>query len=73
MGVRPQFLTHGRRVHNGGMQDLTDSISYMARTRAYYLALGYNNPYEWAHFMEVPFHPMAKPRSEEHTSELQSH
>ena len=43
------------------MQDLSAPIAYMARTRAYYLALGYNNPYEWAHFDEVPFHPLGKP------------
>ncbi len=35
-----------------------DAVPYMARTRAYYLALGYNNPYEWAHFEEVPFQPL---------------
>ena len=42
------------------MNDLSGPISYMARTRAYYLALGYNNPYEWAHFEEVPFTPLKK-------------
>ena len=36
-------------------------IPYMQRTRAYYLALGYDNPYRWAHFREVPFTPLAKP------------
>ena len=43
------------------MNDLQAPISYMARTRAYYLALGYNNPYEWAHFDEVPFTRLAQP------------
>jgi hypothetical protein len=43
------------------MSDLDAPISYMARTRAYYLALGYNNPYEWAHFDEVPFSPLKRP------------
>lgn len=43
------------------MQDLEAPIPYMARTRAYYLALGYQNPYEWAHFDEVPFQPLSKP------------
>ena len=33
----------------------------MARTRAYYLALGYDNPYQWAHFDEVPFTVLKKP------------
>src|SRR5262249_28620956 len=29
------------------------------RTRDYYLALGYDNPYRWAHFVDVPFTPLA--------------
>jgi len=36
-------------------------IPYMQRTHDYYLALGYNNPYRWAHFVEVPFTPLGKP------------
>ena len=36
-------------------------IPYMQRTRAYYLALGYPNPYRWAHFVEVPFTPLRTP------------
>ena len=36
-------------------------IPYMQRTRAYYLALGYENPYRWAHYRDVPFSPLAKP------------
>jgi D-proline reductase (dithiol) PrdB len=36
-------------------------IPYMQRTRDYYLALGYGNPYRWAHFVEVPFTPLALP------------
>ena len=39
-------------------------IPYMQRTRAYYLALGYESPYRWAHFPEVPFSPLAKPLDE---------
>src|SRR5204862_1964230 len=35
-------------------------IPYMQRTRDYYLALGYNNPYRWAHCVEVPFTPLRK-------------
>ena len=34
------------------------AIPYMQRTRDYYLALGYGNPYRWAHFAEVPFTPL---------------
>lgn len=33
-------------------------ISYIQRTANYYLGLGYNNPYQWACFDDVPFiHP----------------
>ena len=34
---------------------------YMERTRRYYLALGYDNPYAWAHHDDVPFHPHTLP------------
>ena len=30
-------------------------ISYIDRTREYYGALGYQSPYRWAHFGDVPF------------------
>src|SRR5213594_103071 len=36
-------------------------IPYMQRTRDYYVALGYGNPYRWAHFAEVPFTPLRTP------------
>jgi D-proline reductase (dithiol) PrdB len=36
-------------------------IAYLQRTRDWYLALGYGNPYVWAHHAEVPFQPLAKP------------
>ena len=39
-------------------------IPYMQRTRAYYLALGYENPYRWAHYRVVPFTPLPKPLSD---------
>lgn len=38
-------------------------VPYMQRTRDYYLALGYGNPYRWAHFVEVPFTPLSTPLS----------
>jgi glycine/betaine/sarcosine/D-proline reductase family selenoprotein B len=37
---------------------------YMQRTRDWYLALGYGNPYKWAHYSEVPFQSLAKPLRE---------
>ena len=39
-------------------------IPYMQRTRDYYLALGYDNPYCWAHYDEVPFAPLGVPLAE---------
>ena len=36
-------------------------IQYMRRTREYYLALGYDNPYRWAHYTDAPFTPLARP------------
>jgi hypothetical protein len=33
----------------------------MARTREWYLALGYDNPYVWAHHEDVPFTRLARP------------
>jgi hypothetical protein len=36
-------------------------VRYMERTRAYYLGLGYENPYVWAHYIDVPFSPLKKP------------
>ncbi len=44
--------------------DLNAPVGYMQRTRDYYLALGYNNPYRWSHFDEVPFTPLKKPLAE---------
>ena len=36
-------------------------VRYIERTRNYYLGLGYDNPYVWAHYTEVPFSPLKKP------------
>jgi hypothetical protein len=36
-------------------------IAYMARTRAYYEAIGYDTPYRWAHFAAAPFQPLQQP------------
>jgi len=35
-------------------------IRYIDRSRAYYLALGYDNPYRWAHNGDVPFTKLTK-------------
>ncbi|MGO4127158.1 glycine/sarcosine/betaine reductase selenoprotein B family protein [Inquilinus sp. YAF38] len=39
-------------------------IPYLQRIRSYYQALGYGAPYEWAHCVSVPFHPLDKPLSQ---------
>src|SRR4030095_6037374 len=41
--------------------DYDAPIDYMRRTRDYYLALGYDNPYRWAHYVDAPFAPLGKP------------
>jgi D-proline reductase (dithiol) PrdB len=37
------------------------AVSYIDKSREYYLAQGYGNPYKWAHFADVPFTPLKKP------------
>lgn len=36
-------------------------VRYIERTRSYYLGLGYDNPYVWAHYQDVPFTRLKKP------------
>jgi hypothetical protein len=51
----------GRADDPGLAPDADEPIPYMARTRAYYAALGYPVPYRWAHHHDAPFQPLAKP------------
>ncbi|MCX7142331.1 MAG: glycine/sarcosine/betaine reductase selenoprotein B family protein [Proteobacteria bacterium] len=39
-------------------------VRYIDRTRDYYLSKGYDKPYKWAHFEDVPFTPLKKPLAE---------
>ncbi len=39
-------------------------VSYIDRTREFYRAQGYEKPYQWAHFEEVPFVRLPKPLTE---------
>ena len=39
-------------------------IDYLDRIRTWYLALGYETPYRWATFDNVPFTPLGKPPAE---------
>ena len=40
---------------------MTRPIAYIERTREWYLALGYGEPYVWAHYADTPFQPLNKP------------
>jgi hypothetical protein len=42
-----------------GMDDVP--VPYMQRTRDWYLGLGFDNPYVWAHYRDVPFAPLNGP------------
>ena len=44
--------------------ELDQPIRYIERTRNYYLGLGYDNPYVWAHYIKVPFTRLKKPLSQ---------
>jgi len=41
--------------------ELNQPVRYIERTRNYYLGLGYETPYVWAHYIDVPFTPLQKP------------
>lgn len=41
-----------------------EPIPYVERSRSYYLAQGYDNPYNWAQHDEVPFTRLSKPLSQ---------
>lgn len=43
---------------------MSEPVGYMERTRAYYAALGYEKPYVWAQFEDVPFTPLERPLSD---------
>src|SRR5260370_9327894 len=39
-------------------------VSYIDKSREYYSASGYEQPYRWAHYEDVPFSRLAKPLSQ---------
>ena len=39
-------------------------VSYIDKSREYYLARGHANPYRWASHADAPFAPLAKPLSQ---------
>lgn len=48
-------------VMEAEVADYDVPIPYMQRTRNYYLAIGYDTPYRWAHNVEAPFQPLKRP------------
>ena len=56
-------MTSVRATHYGFAAPHDAPIPYLQRIRDYYQALGYGAPYEWAHYAEVPFHPLKAPLS----------
>jgi D-proline reductase (dithiol) PrdB len=54
-------MTSVRVTHYGFALPHDAPIPYLQRIRDYYQALGYGAPYEWAHYAEVPFHPLNAP------------
>ena len=53
-------------------------VSYIDKSREFYLAKGYGNPYRWASNPDAPFAPLTKPLSESRvalvtTAALDSH
>jgi len=48
-------------VMEAEVADYDVPIPYMQRTRNYYLAIGYDTPYRWAHNIDTPFQPLKKP------------
>jgi D-proline reductase (dithiol) PrdB len=43
------------------MTQQDNPLPYLQRIKSYYLALGYAQPYRWAHFSDVPFSLLTKP------------
>ena len=39
-------------------------VSYIDKSREYYLARGYANPYQWAHYEDAPLATLIKPLNE---------
>jgi D-proline reductase (dithiol) PrdB len=39
-------------------------VRYIDRTREYYRSEGYDRPYRWAHFDDIPFAPLGRPLAE---------
>ena len=56
MGIAAEAEGRGEQDRGLGFAPDHDApVPYMARTRDYYAALGYETPYRWSHFADVPF------------------
>lgn len=56
--IPPLARSHAARVVDWRMADDDAPLDYIARTHAWYGALGYGNPYQYARFDDVPFAAM---------------
>jgi hypothetical protein len=54
-------MTDNAHTYSAYAPDLDEPIRYMQRTRDYYQAIGYDEPYRWAHFDQAPFQSLRKP------------
>jgi len=56
MNLPVRRLAAGHEEHR-----MQGPVPYMQRTRDWYLALGYDNPYVWAHHDDAPFQLLPRP------------
>ena len=54
-------MTNSPAAPEDTVQEFDVPVPYMQRTRDYYLAIGYDTPYRWAHNVVAPFQPLTKP------------
>lgn len=54
-------MTNSPSAPEDTVQEFDVPVPYMQRTRDYYLAIGYDTPYRWAHNVVAPFQPLTKP------------
>ena len=62
--MEPEKSTKDSYRSSDSYTSILEPIPYMQRLRDYYLALGYDNPYQWAAYSDVPFTKLKKPLAE---------
>jgi len=60
--MEPTFLEGGRPMIQGTSH--RRYVSYIDKSREYYRACGYERPYRWARYEDVPFSRLTKPLSQ---------